>query len=74
MSELTRQALESLRRVKLEPLRRETLEMTALVMGEQSAAALALKDAAAHLGEVRFWKNKNTILVEKLPGKAPEIS
>ena len=60
--------------VRLEPLTREVLEMTAKVVGESSAAASALKDADSHRGPVRFWKRRNTIIVEKLPIQASDTT
>jgi hypothetical protein len=49
---------------------RETLERTAGIIGVQSAAAQALRDADSHDGPVRFYqvrsKHGTRIVVEKL--------
>lgn len=45
---------------------RGLVEGVAAICGPSSAAALALKDADAHNGTVRFYQVKKTIIVEKL--------
>lgn len=47
---------------------RDVLERTAHIIGDSSAAALALKDAASHDGPVRFYQTpQHSLIVEKLP-------
>jgi hypothetical protein len=49
---------------------RTMLANVADIMGPQSAAAQALRDATGHAGEVRFWFADRTYFVEKLPATA----
>jgi len=47
---------------------RSVIERTAHIIGDSSAAALALKEADSHDGPVRFYQTPNhSLIVEKLP-------
>ena len=56
-------------------MERSTVEHTAKIIGEHSACAKALKDAATHDGPVRFIQARSRydsmILIEKLPKDNP---
>lgn len=56
------------RRDDLTPVNRTLLEQTAHIMGPASAAALALRDADQHPGEVHFYlSSQHSWVVEKRP-------
>ena len=49
------------------PISREQLEQVARTMGPESASARALAGARDHGGPVRFYRDGDRVLIEKLP-------